>query len=240
MAPLIQVNSGWAHLSPGTPAVDVCILPAGADPVGPVLKSLGDTDGLAYPEVTPYLPLAAGTYGARIVAPNSADCSKALADLPDITGIQVKAGGVYTAAATGVLIDPGASDKAFAVELYEDDLTIATGSIRVRFIHASPDTPPVDVGLGSGTEFTPVWTNVAYPDIGLVGGKPYLETAPLTDATLSARASGTTADALVLPGVSIPADSVVTVFAIGNLDGMPEPLKVRACFDGKDTCVTLP
>ncbi len=229
-----------AHLSPGTPAVDVCVLPAGGDPIGPVLKSLGDADGLSFPEVTGYLPLPAGTYGARIVAPNAADCSTALAGLPDVTGIEVKGGGVYTAAATGVLIDPGAGDQPFAVELYEDDLTVASGSIRVRFIHASPDTPAVDVGLGKGADFTPVWQSVSYPDVGLVGGNAYLETAALDNATLSARASGTTTDALVLEGVSIPADSVVSVFAIGNLDGMPAPLAVRVCFDTKGECVTLP
>lgn len=229
-----------AHLSPGTPAVDICVLPEAGDPVGPVLKSLGDADGLKFPEVTGYLPLPAGTYGARIVAPGAADCSKALADLPDIKGIVVEAGGVYTAAATGVLLEPGAGDKPFAVELYQDDLTVVADKIRVRFIHASPDTPAVDVGLGKGDMFTAVWTNVAFPDIGMVGGKPYLETAPLSAATLSARASGTNADALVLEGVTIPAGEVVTVFAIGNLDGMPEKLAVRACFDLKGQCVTLP
>lgn len=229
-----------AHLSPGTPAVDVCVLPAKGDPIGPVLKSLGDADGLSFPEVTGYVPLPAGVYGARIVAPGAADCSTALADLPDIAGIEVKAGGAYTAAATGVLLDPGAGDKPFGVELYEDDITVVADKIRVRFVHASPDTPAVDVGVGSGDMFTPIWTNVAFPDVGLVGGKAYVETTPLKDATLSARASGTTADALVLPGVSIPAGSVVTVFAIGNLDGSPAPLAVRACFDTSATCVTLP
>ena len=229
-----------AHLSPGTPAVDVCVLPATGDPIGPVLKSLKDVDGLKFPEVTGYVALPAGTYGARIVAPNAADCSKALADLPDVTGIEVKAGGVYTAAATGVLLEPGAGDKPFAIELYQDDLTVAADKIRVRFIHASPDTPPVDVGLGKGEAFTPVWTNVSFPDVGLVGGKPYVETAPLSAATLSARASGTKDDALVLDGVTIPAGSVVTVFAIGNLDGTPAPLAVRACFDLSGECLTLP
>ena len=126
------------------------------------------------------------------------------------------------------------------MELYEDDLTVASGSIRVRFIHASPDTPAVDVGLGKGADFTPVWQSVSYPDVGLVGGNAYLETAALDNATLSARASGTTTDALVLEGVSIPADSVVSVFAIGNLDVMPAPLAVRVCFDTKGECVTLP
>ncbi len=229
-----------AHLSPGTPDVDFCVIPNGGAPIGPVLKGAGDTDGLAYSEVTDYVDLPEGTYDVRIVAPNAANCDEALAGLPDVTGVAVADGGVYTAAATGVLIDPGANDADFAVELYEDDLTSNAAKVRVRFIHASPDTPNVDVGVGAGKMFTPVWTNVAFPNVGLVGGEAYVEIDPPMNATLSARATGTTADALVLNGVTLPGGAVVTVFAIGNLDGDPAPLKALACIDGQNTCLILP
>lgn len=229
-----------AHLSPGTPDVDFCVIPNGGAPIGPVLKGAGDTDGLAYSEVTDYVELPEGTYDVRIVAPNAANCDEALAGLPDVTGVAVAANGVYTAAATGVLIDPGAGDEDFAVQLYEDDLTSDAANVRVRFIHASPDTPNVDVGVGSGQNFTPVWTNVAFPSVGLVGGEAYVAIPPPTDATLSARATGTMTDALVLTGVTLPAGAVVTVFAVGNLDGDPEPLKALACIDGTGTCLLLP
>jgi hypothetical protein len=229
-----------AHLSPGSPAVDVCVIPNGGTPIGPVLKGAGDTDGLAYSEVTEYVELPEGTYDFRIVAPNAANCDEALAGLPDVTGVTVAAGGAYTAAATGVLLNPGPNDADFSVELYEDDLTSDAAKVRIRFIHASPDTPNVDVGVGSGKAFTPVWTNVAFPDVGLVGGEAYVAVDPLTDATLSARATGSDTDALVLDGVTLPAGAVVSVFAIGNLDGDPAPLKALACIDGTPTCLVLP
>jgi hypothetical protein len=231
-----------AHLSPDAPAVDFCV-DGGSGFIGPVLKGAGDTDGLAYSEVTQYLPLPAGTYDVRLVAPNAADCTTALGGLPDVEGVALAADAAYTAAATGMLTPPSGTEP-FAIELYADTIT-ATNAAKayVRFIHASADTPAVDVGTGSGGSFTAVWSNVEFPNVGdAPGGGDYLETDPLTNVTLSARASGTTADALVLNGVSVPAGAVVTAFAIGNLGGAPQPLKVLVCIDSASpqTCSVLP
>lgn len=226
-----------AHLSPDAPAVDFCVIPQGGDPIGPVLEAVaGVPEGLAFPAATPYLELPAGTYDVRILLADATTCDTGA--VPDVTGIELQADTVYTAAAIGMLT-PDEGDEAFELALFEDDNAVETGKVRVRFIHASPDTPPVDVGLNSGKEFVPVWTNAAYGQIGLVGGQPYVSVDPLTDAQLSARASGTTADALVLDGVTIPTDQVVTVFAIGNLDSDPEALRVLACLDLGDTCLEL-
>lgn len=229
------------HLSPGAPAVDFCVTPAGGAPIGPVLKGLGKPAGLSYPGATPYVDLPVGTYSARVVAPNAADCSTALANLPDIPGIQVAADGIYTVAATGVLAPTG-QQQAFAVKLYTDDHTVAAGKNSLRFIHTSPGTPAVDVGTGSGANFTAVWTNVVYGDVGKVANEDYVSVDPLNNATLSARANGTTADALVINGVTVPADQVVTVFAIGLLGSATTPLKALACLDlsAAGTCLELP
>jgi len=227
-----------AHLSPDAPAVDFCIIPEGGEPIGPVLEAVADIpEGLAYPGTTPYLDVPAGTYSVRITLANATNCDEGA--VPDVDGITFAADSTYTAAAIGMLA-PAGNDEAFALTLFEDDNTVETGKVRVRFIHASPDTPNVDVGLGSGNAFTPVWTDVAYSEIGLVGGEPYVSIAPPTNAQLSARATGTTTDALVLDGVTVPTDQVVTVFAIGNLDGNPAPLKALACLDLSGTCLTLP
>lgn len=229
------------HVSPGAPAVDFCVIPQGGAPIGPVLKGLGKPAGLSYPGATPYVDLPVGTYSARVVAPNAADCATALANLPDIPGIQVAADGIYTVAATGVLAPTG-QQQAFAVKLYTDDHTVAAGKDSLRFIHTSPGTPAVDVGTGSAANFAAVWTNVAYGDVGKVANEDYVSVDPLNNATLSARANGTTADALVINGVTVPADQVVTVFAIGLLGDATHPLKVLACLDlsPDGTCLTLP
>lgn len=231
-----------AHLAPDAPAVDVCVN-GGAGFIGPVLKGAGDSDGLAYSEVTSYVELPEGSYTVRIVAPNAANCDTALASLPDITGLALTGGMAYTAAATGMLSPPDAGTKPFKVEAYADTITAANAAkIYVRFIHASPDTPKVDVGLGADAAFVPIWTDVEFPNVGKVGGNDYVETDPITGGTISARASGTTTDALVLTGVNIPAGAVVTAFAIGNLGGSPEPLKALVCVDSAatSTCNVLP
>ncbi|MEJ7731998.1 MAG: DUF4397 domain-containing protein [Polyangiaceae bacterium] len=139
-----------AHLSPDAPPVDFCVSPdAGGSWVGPVMaKLLADDDGLQYTEVTGYLELPAATYSVRLVAPASADCDTALGGLPDVPGIVVEADTDYTLAATGMLTPEG-DDDAFALRAYGDDNTVGAGK-QLRFIHASPGTPNVDVDLNSG------------------------------------------------------------------------------------------
>ena len=230
-----------AHLSPDAPAVDVCVNP-GSGFIGPVLATAGDTNGLAYPEVTSYVAVPAATYSVRIVAPASANCNTALAGLPDVTGVTVAANSDYTAAAVGMLTAAG-SDDAFSIKLMADDNTPENSAKGyLRFVHASPDAPAVDVGLGSGSGFTAVWTGVEFGEVGKVSGKDYVETDPIAAGTVSARATGTTADALVIPGVNLPAGAVATAFAIGNLDGAPKPLKVLLCVDSAamSTCSVVP
>ena len=231
-----------AHLSPDAPAVDVCVNP-GSGFIGPVLAAAGDANGLGYPEVTSYVAVPAATYSVRIVAPGSSNCSTALGGLPDVTGVVVAANSDYTAAAVGMLTPGGASDDAFSIKLMADDNTpdnAAKGYL--RFVHASPDAPAVDVGLGSGSSFTAVWTDVGFGEVGQVAAKSYVETDPIAGGTVSARAAGTSADALVIPGVNLPAAAVATAFAIGNLDGTPKPLKVLLCVDSAamSSCSVVP
>jgi hypothetical protein len=239
-APAANAQVRVAHLSPDAPDVDFCLVPEGGDPVGPVLQSVGVNDGLAYPGVTGYLPVAAGTYAVRLLGSDATSCDDDLG-IPDFTGIAVSADTNYTVAATG-MVTPAGNDEAFDLKAYVDSLEVAADKISVRFIHLSPDTPNVDVGLGSGEAFAALFSNVPYGSAGQVAGEDYLEAGPLADVTISARATGTTADALVIPGVDIPAGAVVTAFAIGNLDGDPADLQALVCVDNAatPTCSALP
>ncbi|MEZ4294409.1 MAG: DUF4397 domain-containing protein [Polyangiaceae bacterium] len=220
-----------AHLSSDAPAVDFCVSPDGVTFVGPVMnKLLGDSDGLAFSEVTAYLSLPPATYTARLVAPGADTCDESLAGLPDVKDLAVADGGFYTVAAIGMLAPP-AGAKPFEVTAYVDDGSVAAGKAKLRFVHASADTPNVDVGTGEKETFAAVFTNVAFSETGKIGGKDYLETEPLSGVTISARATGTDADALVIPGVNLPEGAIASAFAIGNLSGAPSPLKVLVCVD---------
>jgi hypothetical protein len=227
-----MANVRVVHASPDAPAVDFCIKGASASSfTGPVLNGLLKIPaGLAYPQVTEYLPLPEDTYTVRLVAPGQTSCDTALGGLPDVTGLAVSANQSYSVAAIGEL-QPASGAKAFAVKAFQDDSSVTSGMTKLRFIHASPDTPNVDVGLGSGATFAPVFVDVAFGDAGSVAGKSYLEDPPVSKATISARAHGSTTDALVLNNVDVPAGAIVTAFAVGNLGGTPKPLKVLVCVD---------
>ncbi|HET6412409.1 MAG TPA: DUF4397 domain-containing protein [Anaeromyxobacter sp.] len=221
-----------AHLSPNAPAVDFCLAKSGGSFTGPILKGLSVTSGLAYSEVTKYLELDAGQYTARLVAPDATDCATALASLPDYSLPSLSDGTYATVAAIGIV---GATDAtAFTVKPYVDESTVPSGKAALRFVHASPGTPAVDVGILAESTFTALFEDVAFGDYASNSGidpNGYLVTSPISLATVSARPTGTSTDALVVEGVSLPAGAIASVFAIGELSSNATPLKVLVCVD---------
>ncbi len=224
-----------AHLSPDAPAVDVCIKPTtAADFTGsaPLLKSLGATAGLSYPQVTTFVDLPIAAYDIRIVLANAADCKTGA--VPDTTNIAVTNGLYADVAATGELTPAGTEPK-FALKVFPDENTVATGKAKLRFVHASPGTPAVDVGLGTGAGFTKVFSNVAFGAVDKtapISANGYLETDPISAKSVTARIANATTDALTVPNVTLPANAIATAFAIGNKTGdAAHPLKVLLCVD---------
>ncbi|MGA7118736.1 MAG: DUF4397 domain-containing protein [Polyangiaceae bacterium] len=224
-----------AHLSPDAPAVDFCIAAHGTTSFsGPVLKGASLTAGISYPSVTEYLPVPPGQYDVRLVAPNAADCSTSLAGLPDFKSLPaLPANASVTIAAEGqVSADAGVP---FGLTAYVDDATAPAGKASLRFVHASPGTPPVDVGTSAGATFSAVFSDVAFGAVAAAAGpidaNGYLQTAPLSDVELSARAHGAQTDVLVIPSASLPAGAVATAFAIGKLGNTKTPLEVLLCVD---------
>jgi hypothetical protein len=201
---------------------------------GPVLKGAGDTTGISYPSATKYLSVPAGQYDVRIVAPNAADCSTSLASLPDYTSLPALAAGEsFTIAAEG-LVASGAANP-FGLTAYVDDATVASGQAALRFVHASPGTPAVDVGTLTGSTFAAVFSNVAFgataPAAGSIDANGYLVTTPLSAVELAARAHGGTTNALTLSNTSLPAGAIATAFAIGEIGSTTAPLAALLCVD---------
>lgn len=170
--------------------------------------------------------------------------------IPDTTGIALGAGLTATVAAIGDLEPSGraVNDPALRLAVFTDDAAIAQDMVKLRFIHASPGTPAVDVGLGSAASFQRVFGNVAF---GKVAVHPplengYVQTAPFAQA-VSARIAGSTADALIVPHVIFEAGSISTAFAIGGKTGeVANPLRVLLCGDNRaaegllTSCVIAP
>jgi hypothetical protein len=212
-----------AHLSPDAPAVDFCVAAHGTDTwAGPVMAGAGGPLGLAYSQVTKYLDLEAQQYDVRLVAPGSADCTRGI--VPDFTTLPaLPDGATATIAAMGNLMHGGAAQ--FTLRAYIDDAVPVAGKSRLRFIHTSPGTPSVDVGIGGGVLFQPVFSNIGY------GKDEYITADPATNLELSARANGTSTDVLAIKPATLAADSTATAFAIGEIGNATAPLRVLLCKD---------
>jgi hypothetical protein len=219
-----------AHLSPDAPAVDFCLAAAGSGEFGrPVLAGAGGITGLSYGRVTRYLDVPAGQYDVRLVAPNAADCASSLGGLPDITDLpELTAGASATIAAIGKLAH--GDDDEFQLRAYIDDATVGENEAKLRFIHASPGTPNVDVGIGGGAFFKPVFANVEYGGFQ-AHDNGYVTTAPFDGIEISARATGATADVIAIKPASLPAGAIATAFAIGQIGNAQAPLEVLLCTD---------
>ncbi len=217
-----------AHLSPDAPSVDFCLAPHGTTTfAGPILAGAGGTTGLAYGTVTKYLPVAAEQYDVRLVAPGAASCASPLGGLADFTDLPaLPEGGAVTIAAEGRVAFGAATPIHLAA--YIDDTEVDAASAKLRFVHASPGTPAVDVGVGGGALFSAVFSNIAY---GATATQAYATTPPLAGVEISARAHGATTDALSIRPAVLPAGAIATAFAIGELDNTTTPLRVLLCDD---------
>jgi hypothetical protein len=153
--------------------------------------------GLAFPGNTTYLSVPAGTRNLKV---NVAGTATTVID----ANLPVSAGTSYSVFANGAVSSIGALVVA-------DDLTTpAAGKAHVRFVHLSPDAPAVDVAVTGGPV---LFANRAF--------QQYTAFTPVDAGTydLEVRPTGATAVALAIPGVTLQAGKIYTVFARGFLGG---------------------
>lgn len=178
------------HASPDAPAVDVFL---NGD------KAVSD---LAFDDITDYVDVPAGDYNVQVFPAPSDGTGTPVIDA-DVT---LNANTDYTVAAVGLLasIEP--------LVLVDDNSAPAAGEAKLRFVHASPDAPAVDIyAEGAGV----VVANASFKD-----ASDYLN-LPAATYNLEVRAAGTETVALDLPGVTLEEGRVYTAFAVGLLEGEP-------------------
>jgi hypothetical protein len=175
------------HASPDAPAVDVLV-----------------NDGVAFSNapfkgITDYAALDTGTYNVKVVPTGATEPVVIEADL----GLEAKD---YTVVAVGMLanIEP--------LVLVDNNSSPATGKAHVRFVHASPDAPAVDIAVAGGPV---LFSNVAFKGVG-----DYLPVGAGT-YDLEVRLAGTDTVALAVPGLALADGTVYTVFAMGLAGGEP-------------------
>lgn len=152
---------------------------------------------LVFPDNTPYLEVNSGMRNFKV---NVSGTSTTVIDVSPSLTINTS----YSVFAVN-------SVSSIEPLLLTDDLsTPASGKAHVRFIHLSPDAPAVDITLTDGTI---VFGNRAFKDF-----TPF---TPLNAGTynLQVRVAGTSTVALDLPGITLQAGKIYTVFAKGFLAG---------------------
>jgi len=152
---------------------------------------------LAYPNNTGYLTVEAGTRNVKV----------------NVTGTSTTAIEADLAVAKDVNYSVFAVDTVASIEpvVMTDNLAApATGKAHVRFAHFSPDAPAVDITTTTGAV---VFGNYEF--------KEFSAFTPLDAGTydLQVRLAGTTTVVLNLPGITLNAGKIYTVFAKGLVGG---------------------
>lgn len=170
------------HASPDAPAVDILV------------NGVPAFTNVPFQAVSDYATLPPGTYNLQVVPTGTT--SPVVIDA-DVT---LEAGKDYTVAATDLLanITP--------LVLVDDNSAPAAGNAHVRFVHASPDAPAVDIAVAGGP--------VLFGDYEFTEFSPYTP-VPAGTYDLEVRLAGSTTVALPLPGITLEAGKVYTAFAMG-------------------------
>jgi hypothetical protein len=175
------------HASPDAPAVDVFV-----------------NDGLAFSNlgftgITGYAGLPAATYDIKVTPFGDPSTVVIEADLGLMAGTDYSVLAVNTLANIEPLVLIG-------------DNTLDPDAARVRFVHASPDAPAVDIAVAGGPV---LFSNIAFTEVG-----DYLS-VPGGSYDLEVRLAGQDTVVLDLPGIALMDGTVYTVFAMGFASGEP-------------------
>lgn len=175
------------HAAPDAPNVDVYVNGTR------VLKDF------PYKKITEYLPLPQGKYQVDIYPTGN------LVSTIISRKVIVQNGKMYTLAATG-------TDKNLRLIPFEDNPNVPQGEAKMRVIHLSADTPPVDIAVKNGDV---IFQNVSYRK-----ATNYLGVTPM-HIDLEAREAGTNNVVLALPDVDLKPNTVYSIYIIGSFDGTP-------------------
>lgn len=193
-----MVDIRVAHFSPDAPAVDVFVNGEAA------------VEGLAFPTVTNWIQLPAGSYNVA-VAPAGAGIDAAVIGPADF---DLPEGAFITVAAIGSL-EAGTLAPQVLVEDFSD---IAEGFARVSIFHAIEDAPAVDI-LANGA---PAATQVAYPGTQGDNDGFFVLDVPAGTYDLQVVPSGAAEPVVLdLPGTVLAANTNYYVAAVGTL-GAPQ------------------
>lgn len=189
------------HTSHDAPAVDVWV------------NGTKAISNLAYGASSGYAAVTAGTVNVKVVPAGATSPVVIEANLP------IEQNKRYTVLAMNTLanITPVVANDADA-----------GSKAKVRFIHASPDAPAVDIKLNNGTGAS-LFANTAFK-----GVRDFIEVDGGT-YTLAVTAAGSSKEVVILDKVTLENGKMYSIVAHGTLDGSDNyPFGVRAFIDNGD------
>ncbi|WP_267642505.1 DUF4397 domain-containing protein [Haloarchaeobius amylolyticus] len=180
MATNTQVRIG--HCSPDAPAVDVIV-------DGETVAS-----DVSFKNVSDYMELPAGSHDVKI-------CPAGKPDQPVIEkSLELEADHEFTILAIGTLAD-------IDTLVLNDKNEEKANAGRVRFVHAAPDAPSVDVAFDGAKLFTEMPFGKAGAYASVDAGSYELQVMP----------AGKKKPVLSVPDVTVEAGKTYTAFAVGQL-----------------------
>ena len=179
-----QASIRVVHASPDAPAVDLWIngilIPVAAP----------------YKTISPYASGPANIYNFK-VTPTGGTIDTAVID----ANLNL----FYNKEYTLIALNNVASNEALFLT---DDNTNNPDAARVRFVHASPDAPAVDIKVANGPF---LFQDIEFKEVG-----DYVE-APTVTTDVEVRVAGTNTVALTVPSVPLEAGKTYTIFAVGEV-----------------------
>jgi hypothetical protein len=214
VGPMPKAYVRFADWAPdGLPGFDICVVPhgssldagtwlpgMGAMTMGPLLGKL-----VAFPNVSPYVPIPVGTYDVTVLSQGAKTCSQSA-----VTPIPLPAladGSRATVAIIGDLAPIGTDSPAQGIALADDAVGPQGGKAAVRFVDAMPSASNVVFGIGAvvSATFQPLTAAVAsggLPAGPAMNGSPadangYILLDPLRGGSLSAQSLSNQSGAFV-------------------------------------------
>jgi hypothetical protein len=184
------------HGSPDAPEVDVLT-------GGTVLAS-----DLAFGELTDAIQVAPGAVELELKLSSNGS------SVGSFGTPALEAGERYLAVVTGYALG---ESPVLSLLPVGDGFDVDDAMANVRIVHASPDAPPVDVGVVSGSSFAPLFSNVSFEGTSPAAGGMV---SPGT-VTLGVAGTGETEALFEFSDVTLPAGLRAFGVAIGSLDGTP-------------------
>jgi hypothetical protein len=188
-AGVAQADLRVVHASPDAPNVDVYV--NGTPGVNaPAISNL------AFRAATSYIPLPTAAYNFKVTPAGLA------APVVIDVNANIDENLNYSVVATGFLNDIQAT-------IFLDDRVSNPNAAKIRFIHASPDAPTVDIFTVGGS--SPLFDAVSFRQSG-----GYIE-VPAGSYDLDVRLDAGGASVLTVPGVQVQNGFVYTIFAMGSV-----------------------